>query len=312
MVAAQRQERPLLPDGPCPFCPGSGKVPEDYDVLAYENDFPSLVPDPPEADLPGDDLIPVRPSLGKCEVTLYSPRHDVTLPELPLDHLVKLVKHWRERYRELGSLPGIEYVFVFENRGEAVGVTIHHPHGQIYAYPFIPQRLQVELASFLDHWSERRGCLLCDLLEHELEGGTRVVHREMGFMAFVPPFAQYGYDIFIAPERHLGSLAEMDEGEMRGLALALRRVVGGYDALFGIPFPYMMCMHQNPTDGKEYPHYHFHVEFYPPLRDRDKLKFSASSETGAWAHINTTVPEEKAAELREAIGRFLRGSEATG
>jgi UDPglucose--hexose-1-phosphate uridylyltransferase len=304
MVASLRQERPLLRWEGCPFCPGSGRVPEDYEVLAYDNDYPSLVLDPPAPDIEGDGLLPVRPSLGKCEVTLYTPDHNATLPGLPLDHLVKLVRHWRERYVYLGNITNIEYVFIFENRGEEVGVTIHHPHGQIYAYPFIPQRLESELAACLEYMESTGSCLLCELLRHEIGDGRRLVYRGGGFTAFVPSFAQYGYDVFIVSDRHLGSLAEMEEGELRGLALALKCVVGGYDALFGFPFPYMMCMHQVPTDGKEYPHYHYHIEFYPPLRDRDKLKYSASSETGAWAHINTTVPEEKARELREAVGKF--------
>ncbi|MEW6553944.1 MAG: galactose-1-phosphate uridylyltransferase [Actinomycetota bacterium] len=304
MVAPRRQERPLLEDERCPFCPGSGKVPDDYDILAYDNDFPSLVLDPPPPDIDGDDLLPVRPSLGKCEVTLYSPDHDITLPELPLDHIARLVGHWEERYRELGSMPGIDYVFIFENRGEAVGVTIHHPHGQIYAYPFIPLRVRTELESTRAYFEAHHRCLLCDLLEHERKADARVVWRGEGFTAFVPSFAQYGYDVIVMPDRHLGSLAELGAAEKGGLARVLKCVTGAYDSLFGIPFPYMMCMHQNPTDGKDYPHYHFHIEFYPPMRDRDKLKFSASSETGAWAHINTTVPEEKAAELRAAAKRF--------
>lgn len=304
MVASLRQERPLFPQDACPFCPGSGRVPDDYEVLAYDNDFPSLVLQPPAPDVEGDELIPVRPSLGKCEVTLYTPDHRATLPELPLEHLVKLVRHWRERYDYLGNIPNIDYVFIFENRGEEVGVTISHPHGQIYAFPFVPLRIRTELKTCREHMERNGSCLLCDLLRHELEDGRRVVHRAEGFAAFVPPFAQYAYDVFVVPERHLGSLAAMDEEEVRGLALALKCVVGGYDALFGFPFPYMMCMHQDPTDGSAYPHYHFHIEFYPPLRDRDRLKYSASSETGAWAHINTTVPEEKAAELREAVEKF--------
>ena len=305
MVASHRQERPLLPEGRCPFCPGSGKVPENYEVFAYDNDFPSLVLRPPRPDITGDELLPVRPSFGKCEVTLYSPDHDVTLPELPLDHVVRLVEHWEERYRELGSIEGIEYVFIFENRGEAVGVTIHHPHGQIYAYSFIPIRIRAELDSALAHWRERGSCLICDLLEHERKAGSRLVYRGSGYTAFVPSFAQYAYDVVVAPDRHLGSLSEMSAGETRGLALALKRLTAGYDGLFGFPFPYMMCMHQNPTDGGDYPYYHFHVEFYPPMRERDKLKYSASSETGAGAHINTTVPEEKAKELRAAIEKKL-------
>jgi UDPglucose--hexose-1-phosphate uridylyltransferase len=307
MMASRRQERPLLPEDRCPFCPGSGKVPDDYDILAYDNDFPSLVLDPPPPDIAGDDLLAVRPSFGKCEVTLYSPDHDITLPQLHLDHITRLVEHWEERYRELGGIPGIDYVFIFENRGEAVGVTIHHPHGQIYAYPFIPLRIRAELESAAAHYEEKGSCLMCDLLRHERVAGSRLVYERDGFIAFVPAWAQYGYDVIIAPGRHLGSLTEMSAAEKRGLALALKSVTGGYDSLFGFTFPYMMCMHQDPTDGGDYPHYHFHIEFYPPLRDRDKLKYSASSETGAWAHINTTMPEEKALELRAAIEQAWQG-----
>lgn len=305
IFASHRQARPLLPEDRCPFCPGSGRVPEDYDVYAYDNDFPSLALEPPEPDIAGDELVPVQPGFGKCEVTLYSADHDITLPELPLEHVVKLVEHWEERYRELGAIPGIEYVFIFENRGEVVGVTITHPHGQIYAYPFIPLRIRTELDSALTHWREHDRCLICDLREHESRAASRMIYEHAGWTAFVPPFAQYPYQVFLIPHRHLGSLAEMSEEEKRGLALAVKCVTGGYDDLFGIPFPYMMCMHQNPTDGGEYPYYHFHMEFYPPMRSRDALKYNASSETGAWAHINPTSPEEKGGELRERIGGRL-------
>jgi UDPglucose--hexose-1-phosphate uridylyltransferase len=305
IMSSHRQSRPLLETGSCPFCPGSGRVPDDYDIYSYDNDFPSLVLDPPEPDVAGDDLIPVRPAFGKCEVTLYSPKHDITLPELPLDHVVRLVEHWEERYRELGAIPGIDFVFIFENRGEAVGVTMIHPHGQIYAYSYIPLRIQAELASCEEHWLEKDRCLLCDLKLHEEKDGSRMVYASDGFAAFVPPFAEYPYQVYIVPDLHIGSLSTMGPKENLGLAKALKCIAGAYDDLFGLPFPYMMCMHQDPTDGSEYPYYHFHIEFYPPMRDRDKLKFNASSETGAWATINDTRPEEKAAELRAKVVQRL-------
>ncbi len=302
IMSSHRQNRPLLErTAACPFCPGSGKVPDDFDVYAYPNDFPSLDPDPPEPDIGGDPLIPVRPAFGRCEVTLYSPRHDVTLGELPLGHVCRLVEHWADRYRELGGIEGIDYVFIFENRGEAVGVTMLHPHGQIYAYPFLPLKPRVELASALDHWNDNGTCLFCDLLAHERANGERMVYDEGGFCVFVPPFAEFPYQVYIVPEEHVGSLSGMSEGSKRGLARAIKCVTGAYDSLFGVPFPYMMCMHQDPTDGGSYPYNHFHIEFYPPMRDRDKLKFNASSETGAWATINDTRPEEKAVELRARL-----------
>ena len=301
MIASHRQARPNLDPDYCPFCPGSGKVPEEFDVYAYPNDFPSLSLDPPEPDIPGDDLVPVRPAFGRCEVTLYSPKHDITLPELPLDHICKLVDHWEQRYREIGSIAGIEYVFIFENRGRAVGVTMLHPHGQIYGYSWIPLKVKTELDSAREHMDERGTCLFCDLLAHELADGGRVVYSRDGFTAFVPPWADYPYEVHVLSDRHTGSLSSMTAGERRGLALALKCVTGGYDSLFGFPFPYMMCMHQDPTDGGDYPHYHFHIEFYPPLRSRDVLKYNAGSETGAWAAANVTRPEEKALELRNRV-----------
>lgn len=306
IMSSHRQNRPLLDRSvECPFCPGSGRVPDDFDIYAYPNDFPSLELTPGPPDVTGDDIIPVRPAYGQCEVTLYSPRHDITLPELPLDHVVKLVEHWTERYEELGAIEGIDYVFIFENRGEEVGVTMHHPHGQIYAYSFMPLKIQVELASASEHYQAHGRCLFCDLIAHERADGTRVVYDFDGFVVFVPPFAEFPYQVYILPTDHAGSLPRMSGERRRGLARALKCVTGAYDALFGVPFPYMMCMHQDPTDGAEYPYNHFHIEFYPPMRARDKLKFNASSETGAWATINDTSPEEKAAELRPLVQEQL-------
>lgn len=310
IVASHRQGRPDREESHCPFCPGSGKVPDDFLVYAYDNDFPSLELEPPEPDIEGDDLLPVRPAFGKCEVTLYSPEHEVTLPQLPLEHVEKLVEHWTERYRELGDIPGIEYVFIFENRGEPVGVTMIHPHGQIYAYPYIPLKIQKELDSSREYGLRAGRCLICDLVEHELQDASRIVYSCDGFSAFVPTFSEYPYGLFVASNRHAGSLSSLSEREMLGLAKAIKCITGGYDDLFDMPFPYMMCFHQDPTDGRDYPYYHFHIEFYPPLRSPTQVKYNASSETGAWATINPTAPEEKAAELREKVQNRLRYLEA--
>jgi len=310
IIASHRMDRPNLDTEYCPFCPGSGRVPDDFDVYAYPNDFPSLSLEPPAPDVEGDELIPVRPAFGACEVTLYSPQHDITLPELPLDHVVKLVEHWSERYRELGAVEGIDYVFIFENRGEPVGVTMIHPHGQIYGYPFIPLRVEAELRSASEYASEKGRCLFCDLKGHEIADGRRLVFSRSGITAFVPSFAEYPYQVHVIPEAHAGSLPEMSTSARRGLAEAVKCITGGYDGLFGFPFPYMMCMHQVPTDGRGYPHYHFHIEFYPPMRSRDKLKYNASSETGGWATINDASPEETARELKEKVDEQVEKLEA--
>lgn len=145
MIASNRQGRPQMPKDYCPFCPGSGKVPDHYDVLKYDNDFPALSQNPPKPDDVANEFFKTREAYGKCEVILYSPNHTVTLPELPTEHIVKLVDLWCERFREISADERIKYVFIFENRGEAVGVTMPHPHGQIYGYSVVPKKLQLEL-----------------------------------------------------------------------------------------------------------------------------------------------------------------------
>ncbi|MEG0092017.1 MAG: galactose-1-phosphate uridylyltransferase, partial [Oscillospiraceae bacterium] len=143
MIASHRQNRPQMPKDWCPFCPGSGKVPSEYDVYCYDNDFPALSATPPSIDDVTSDFFKAMPSYGKCEVVLYSPKHTATLPDLTDEHLFKLTKLWQERFNILSQDEKVKYVFIFENRGEAVGVTMPHPHGQIYAYPFLPKKLQL-------------------------------------------------------------------------------------------------------------------------------------------------------------------------
>ncbi len=305
IIASHRQARPDREIDYCPFCPGSGKVPDDFDVYAYPNDFPALMLEPPEPDIEGDEIVPVKPAFGKCEVTLYSPEHNVSLPSLSLDHIEKLVNHWEERFREIGGIKGIDYVFIFENRGEAVGVTMLHPHGQIYGYSWIPLKIKTEIDSARDYANRTGRCLFCDLLRREKRSDQRIIFSGGGFTAFVPPFGDYPYEVHLLLDRHAGSIADLDAEEKKGLALALKCITGAYDSLFDIPFPYMMCMHQSPTDGNDYPYYHYHIEFYPPMRNKKSLKYNASSETGAWAAANPTRPEDKAEELRRMVKKFL-------
>ncbi len=297
MVSSERQNRPVLPEGYCPFCPGSGKVPEDYDVFSYQNDWPIMKPNPPEV-FSSSSFYKVAKSYGKCEVILYSPDHNSSLGQLPLKQIEKLVNLWTERYIELGKEKFIKYVFIFENRGEEVGVTISHPHGQIYGFPFIPKKIELELESCKEFFEKEGKCLYCKILEEELRQKDRIVDENESFVNFVPFFADYPYQVFIIPRNHKLSLVDFNQKEKKDLSIALKRIVQTYDKLFEKEFPYMMCFHQKPSDGKDYSYYHFHIEFYPPLRNRYTQKFNASSETGSWTHGNPTSPEEKARELR--------------
>ncbi len=308
-TATRRQDRTFLPPADfCPLCPTRGpeafptEVPEpDYDLVAFENLFPSLRIEPEQPAIGADGIYDVRHSQGVCEVVLYSPDHNTTLAAEPVEQIYKLVKVWRHRYEELSAHDFVKYVFIFENKGEAVGVTLHHPHGQIYAYPFVPPIVLRELEQSRRHYESTGRCLLCDIVAKEEAAGDRVIAANDTFAAYIPFFARYPYEVHIASRRHLGSLADFTSRDERALAEILKLVLSAYDRVFDRSFPYIMVLHQSPSDGGEYGHYHFHIEFYPPMRTAGKLKYLAGSEVGAGMFINDTLPEEKAAELRALV-----------
>lgn len=305
IIASHRQDRPQMPKDWCPFCPGNGKVPDHFDVLRYDNDFPALSQDPPDPDPVGTDFFLTRRAYGKCEVILYSSDHNAILSQLPISHIRKLVDLWVERTEELAKDPGIRYVFVFENRGEVVGVTMPHPHGQIYGYSHLPKKIQLELAAFREYRDERGTCLLCELNASEQAFQKRMVFENRHFMVYLPFFAEYPYGIYLVSKAHKPGLSHFTGEEKTALAEAIRDTVGLLDALFAKPFPYMLCMHQEPVNGDCGDGlWHFHIEFFPPMRSGEKQKYNASSETGVWAHCNPTSPEEKAEELRTAYRTF--------
>jgi UDPglucose--hexose-1-phosphate uridylyltransferase len=305
ITSTHRQDRTFLPPRDYfPLCPtrdGSSEteVPTpDYDIVVFDNRFPSLQPDPPPPAVAGTELMPVRPAVGACEVILYQSDHDTTLAEASLARLRHVISVWADRTRELGRRPGIEYVFVFENKGEPIGVTISHPHGQIYAYPFVPPVIETELAAYRDH-SDRAGrCLGCELLDAEVGDGRRVVVETKKWVAVVPFYARWPYEVHVTPRRHLGWLHELDADEVEDLARVLKTVTCKYDALFGFSLPYVMAIHQRPVGDAADHAYHLHFEFYPPNRTESKLKYTAGSEAGAGTFINDTLPEETAAILR--------------
>lgn len=307
MIASHRQARPQMPKDWCPFCPGSGKVPDNYEVLEYDNDFPALSQTPPEPDDVANGFFRTAPAYGKCEVVLYSPGHTVTLPELSDTHMEKLVALWCERFEAMRADPNIKYVFIFENRGDVVGVTMPHPHGQIYGYSFVPKKLQLELGSAKEYQAKEGSCLFCTMLDEEKKDGRRVIFQNEHFTVFLPFFTEYPYGVYIMSNTHKTYITDFDEAERKALARTVKETVAMFDRLFDYRFPYMMCMHNGPVNGEDVSgFYHFHIEFFPPMRSADKVKFNASSETGAWAHCNPTCPEQTAQELREAYARALK------
>ncbi|MGG1573013.1 galactose-1-phosphate uridylyltransferase [Fictibacillus sp. NRS-1165] len=306
MVAASRQNRPHMPKDFCPFCPGSGKVPDEYEVHLYHNDFPVLSSNPPKPDDVGGGLYQTREAYGKCEVVLYSPGHYDTIPDLSPNHMKKLMDLWTETFAKLDQDPNHEYVMIFENRGEEVGVTMPHPHGQVYAYPFIPLKVKTELEACKEYFVEKQRNLFDDMIAEEKRFGERVLLESEHFIAFIPFFTDYPYGAYIVSKEGKTAMTEFGEEEKQELGNMLQEMVGGMDQIYDKLFPYMMVMHQRPSnsDDSYEDFYRFHIEFYPPLRAHDKLKFNSSSETGGWAAANPTKVEENAEILRQCIKRY--------
>ncbi len=304
MVSDERENRPLDPVDYCPFCPGSKKIPYEYDVLSYDNDWPILSPSPPEIEYLNQPIYKNERSFGKCEVILYSSDHNKTLADLSDEHISKLIDLWTERYLNIGAMDFVKYVFIFENRGREVGATITHPHGQIYGFSFIPKKIETELASCKEYFEKEKKNLYLDILRKELDDGRRIIDENEGFVTFVPFFAEYPYQVYVIPKRHILSIDEFNIDEKRMFGRTLKRIINIYNNVFRRDFPYMMCFDQKPVDGNEYPFYQFHVEFYPPLRNEKTQKFNASSETGGWVHGNPSSPEGKAGELRKIKERL--------
>lgn len=315
-TATHRQDRTFLP--PADYCPLDPtkpggfptEIPEPtYDIVVFENKFPSLRPNPSAPSVEGSELYPVRPGQGICEVVVYTPEHSSTLAAQPVEQIYKLVQVWTDRFRELEKLDFVHYVFIFENKGEAIGVTLHHPHGQIYAYPFIPPRVARELEQCKAYMERTGRNLLLDILEEERRDHRRILVENNSFAACIPFFARYPYETHIYARRHLTALTEMTPNEQRDLAEIIKQVISAFDRLFDLSFPYMMVLHGRPSDGGDYSHYNFHIEFYPPLRTKTKIKYLAGSESGAGMFINDTLAEEKAAELRAHIQPVEWGKE---
>lgn len=308
IIATHRQDRTYKPPKYyCPLCPTKKgglhtEVPvEDYDIVVFENKFPSLQPVPPEITKKGFKFFKCDKARGICEVVLFTSDHDGIMSEKPLSRYIKLVKVWRDRYQELGAKDFIDYVFIFENKGEEVGVTLHHPHGQIYAYPFIPSIIEQELNSSKEYLKKEGKCLFCKILQEEKKDGRRIIVSNDSFTALVPFYASYSYEVHIYANKHLSSFNDFSEKEEIDLAAILKTILMKFDNLFGFVLPYIMAIHQQPTNGTGREYSHFHIEFYPPYRTKDKLKYLAGSELGVGAFINDSLPEEKAQELRKTL-----------
>ena len=298
-VSTGRQDRPQMPANWCPFDPGSGRVPDNYDVLLYPNDFPAFSPDaPPFAPEPG--LFAETGPRGACDVVLYSPEHNLPPSQLTVENWRKVLDLWTERTRQHAANPDIALVAVFENCGEAVGVTMPHPHGQIYAMPFIPPNVEKEITSASQYaGANKNDCLWCRLLSEELKQGKRIVSSDEHFVAFVPYAARFPAEVAIYARRHMRTLLDLTDGEKSSLAAAISTIRKKYDNLYGFVMPLMMAVKQAPLKQPETP-YHLHVQFLPLQRSATKLKYLATIETAYGTFLADTAPEQMAENLRRS------------
>lgn len=281
----------------CPLCPGGAEVPFAYRAAVFENRFPSFTSTPPAP--PAGDL--VTASLGRCEVVLYTDGHDGSLATLSPEQVATVVAVWCDRSAQLWSDPRNAFVLIFENRGEAVGATLSHPHGQIYAFDRIPPYTRGKLGVLADHRDRHRDCLTCNVVGRDDAAPERAVAVNDTFTVSVPFAARWPYEVHVRARRHgARRLCDLHPHEQLDLAAALQEVVLRYDALFGFELPYMLVAQEAPADrdGHPWDDWHLAFEFLPPHRSPTKLKVRASVETSAGLFINDTLPETSAAALK--------------
>ena len=327
IVAAHRQERPWhgervggsasaltsIPEytADCYLCPGNARVSgarnEDYrGIYVFDNDHPCVGVDAPrELEIPGG-IYRNRPASGIARVVCYSPKHNLTLAELELREIENLLTAWRDQYAELGSRRDVNHVLIFENKGEVVGVSNPHPHCQIYATNFVFKTIEIEARASRRHYEETGRSLFQDILKAEHEDGRRIIYENSSAIAFMPYFARYAYECYVAPLATHAGLGGLNNDELRDLAQALKQMVVRYDNLWQMPFPYVMTLHQAPVDGEDHSSFHFHIEFHPPLRKPNLLKYLAGPEIGGGNFLGDTLPETKAEELRNLPGEHYK------
>ena len=292
----EREKRTFFPPKEyCPFCPSGNtnfptEIPfKNFDIAILPNRWASFRTH--NDHLSNIDGLEITPSNGHCEVVVYSSNHEETLADMPLEQIELLTSAWIDRYNEMFKRDDIKYIMPFENRGKECGVTLHHPHGQIYCYPFIPPVIEKEIKVF----NEKNYLLsIMDILEKKY-----YVYQDEYMIAAVPPFARYAYEIWMIPKQRVAGPWKFNDKQLKSFSICLQKIVKGYDKFLKKKCPYVMGLHAAPRPDDE--SFHFHVEFYPPLRSGDKLKILAGSESMAGVFIMDVLPEETAAILRKYI-----------
>ena len=295
--SANREQRTSFPPKKyCPLCPSGNlnyptEIPfNNFEIAVFPNRWSSFNTHNNSYNLTG---IETKTANGQCEIIVYSANHKDTIAEMPLDRIKLLVQTWNDRYTELLKREDINYVLPFENRGKECGVTLHHPHGQIYCYPFIPPVIEKEIAAF-----KKENFILSMMKSLE---NKYFVYQDENIIAAVPPFARYAYEVWIIPKKRVAGPWEFNQQEIESFSICLQKVVKGYDSFLNRKCPFIMGLHAAPNLDNNL--FHFHVEFYPPLRSGDKPKILAGSESMGGVFVMDVLPEESALILRKYINK---------
>ena len=300
---APAERRPAY-DPTCYLCPGNARAgglhnPSYTATFVFDNDYAALLPENQPQSIDQDGLLVAESERGICRVVCFSPRHDLTLAGMELADLRRVVDTWAEQYAELGGIPWVRHVQIFENRGAMMGASNPHPHGQIWANERLPNEPAKELRQQQAYTAASGGCLLCDYLAIELRDGRRLVCQNDHFVALVPFWAIWPFETLVLPRAHHGALTDLGPEARTGLADILRRLTRRYDQLFQVSFPYSMGFHQRPTDDESHPEWHMHAHFYPPLlRSATVRKFMVGYELLGQPQRDIT-PESAAERLRD-------------
>lgn len=316
VIAGHRQDRPwrgeMLAPGDadlpayvddCYLCPSNTRVggvvnPDYAGIHVFDNDHPCVGPAAPVDLNAAPGVYRNAPANGLARVLCYGPEHHLRLSRLPVPRVAALLRAWQEQYRDLGARPEVRHVLIFENNGEAVGVSNPHPHCQIYATNFVFKTTETEVAASRAHTAATGRGLLEDMITSERADGRRLLDENDSALSFVPYCARYAYEVYVAPKVRYASIADLSAGEIDALAEVLRSLLIRFDNLWQMSFPYVMALHNAPTDGEDHSSFHSYISLHPPLRKPNLLKYLAGPELGGGNFIADTWPEDKAAELR--------------
>lgn len=316
IIAAHRQNRPWIgatvadtttvtPSyvDDCYLCPGNVRVsgvqnPHYQTTFVFDNDHPCVGEEAPEPVIPPSPTpYRVRRARGHARVICYSPFHNLTMAEMPEQAIAEIAQVWQQQTFDLGSYAYVKHVLCFENKGEIVGVSNPHPHGQVYATNIVFKTTETELAASQRYLLETEHTLFTAIIAAEQKDGRRILYEDEYAIAFVPYFARYAYEVYVAPKRRVAHSYDLSDVEVLALARALKNVTVRFDNLWQMSFPYVMALHQAPTDDEDYSSFHFFIAFHPPFRRPNVLKYLAGPEIGGGNFVSDTLPEEKAAEL---------------